>query len=92
MPDHTVGKTQGLGGLQRGSGHRITSVNVDKLSVSFDSELGDAVRRAAAEAGKPLSAWLAEAAASKLGTEALAPFLDSAALCVRSIANGDGVK
>jgi hypothetical protein len=55
---------------------RIGAVKVDKLSVSFDPELGDAVRSAAAEAGKPLSAWLAEAAASKLRAEALARFLD----------------
>jgi hypothetical protein len=50
-------------------------MKVDKLSVSFDPELGDAVRSAAAQAGKPLSAWLAEAAASKLRAEALAEFL-----------------
>jgi hypothetical protein len=53
----------------------ITLVKVDKMSVSFDAELGDAVRSAAAQAGKPLSAWLAEAAASKLRAEALAQFL-----------------
>ena len=45
------------------------------MSVSFDPELGDAVRSAAAQAGKPLSSWLAEAAASKLRAEALAEFL-----------------
>jgi hypothetical protein len=50
-------------------------VKVDKLSVSFDPELGDAVRSAASRAGKPLSSWLAEAAASKLRAEALAEFL-----------------
>jgi hypothetical protein len=50
-------------------------VKVDKLSVSFDPELGDAVRSAAAQAGKPLSSWLAEAAAGKLRAEALAEFL-----------------
>jgi hypothetical protein len=50
-------------------------MKVDKLSVSFDPELGDAVRSAAAQAGKPVSAWLAEAAASKLRAEALASFL-----------------
>jgi hypothetical protein len=33
------------------------------------------VRSAAAQAGKPLSSWLAEAAASKLRAEALAEFL-----------------
>lgn len=46
------------------------------MSISFDAELGDAVRAAAAETGKPLSSWLAEAAASKLRAEALARFLD----------------
>lgn len=50
-------------------------MKVDKLSVSFDPELGDAVRSAAAQAGKPLSAWLAEAAAIKLRAEALEEFL-----------------
>ena len=45
------------------------------MSVSFDPELGDAVRAAAAQAGKPLSSWLAEAAAGKLRAEALAEFL-----------------
>ena len=45
------------------------------MSVSFDPELGEAVRSAAAQAGKPLSSWLAEAAASKLRAEALAQFL-----------------
>lgn len=46
------------------------------MSISFDPELGDAVRAAAAETGKPLSSWLAEAAAAKLRAEALARFLD----------------
>jgi hypothetical protein len=50
-------------------------VKVDKLSVSFDPDLGDAVRSAAAQAGKPISSWLAEAAASKLRAEALTDFL-----------------
>lgn len=51
-------------------------MKVDKLSISFEPELGDAVRVAAAQAGKPVSSWLAEAAASKLRAEALAEFLD----------------
>jgi len=51
-------------------------MKVDKISISFDPELGDAVRAAAAETGKPLSSWLAEAAASKLRAEALARFLE----------------
>lgn len=50
-------------------------MKVDKISISFDSELGDAVRSAAKQAGKPLSAWVAEAAASKLRAEALDEFL-----------------
>lgn len=50
-------------------------MKVDKMSVSLDPELGDAVRSAALRAGKPLSSWLAEAAASKLRAEALAEFL-----------------
>ncbi len=50
-------------------------MKVDKLSISFDPELGDAVRSAAAQAGKPLSSWLAEAAASRLRAEALEKFL-----------------
>ncbi len=51
-------------------------MKVGKLSISFDPELGSAVRSAAAQAGKPVSSWLAEAAASKLHGEALAEFLD----------------
>jgi hypothetical protein len=52
-------------------------VKVDKISVSFDHELGDAVRAAAGGRGQPLSSWLAEAAASKLRAEALAGFLET---------------
>ena len=47
------------------------------MSVSFDPELGDAIRAAAAHHGKPLSSWLAEAAASKLRAEALTTYLDA---------------
>jgi hypothetical protein len=69
-------------------------VHVDKLSVSFDPDLGDAVRSAAAEAGKPVSTWLAEAAASKLRAEALAAFLASweeghGALTVQEVARAE---
>ena len=52
-------------------------MKVDKLSVSFDAELGDAVRAAARQQGTGLSRWLADAAAAKLRSEALAAFLDS---------------
>lgn len=51
-------------------------MKVDKLSVSFDPDLGDAVRVAAKRSGRGLSAWLAEAAAARLRAEALAEFLD----------------
>lgn len=51
-------------------------MKVDKLSVSFDSDLGDAVRDAARREGSGLSRWLADAAISKLRNEALAEFLD----------------
>jgi hypothetical protein len=52
-------------------------MKVDKLSVSFDQDLGDAVRDAANRAGRGLSGWLAEAAEAKLRAEALGAFLDS---------------
>jgi len=51
-------------------------VKVDKMSVSIDPDLGDRVRTAAKRAGKPLSGWLAEAAAAKLRAEALADYLE----------------
>jgi hypothetical protein len=50
-------------------------VKVDKLSISFDPDLGDAVRGAARHRGSSLSAWLAEAAAAKLRAEALGDYL-----------------
>ena len=52
-------------------------MKVDKLSVSFDPNLGDAVRAAAKRSGSGLSRWLADAAAARLRAEALADFLDS---------------
>ena len=51
-------------------------MKVDKISVSFDPDLGDAVRDAAKRAGRGLSGWLAEAAEAKLRSEALGDFLD----------------
>lgn len=50
-------------------------MTVEKLSISFDAELGDAVRNAAARAGEGVSSWLADAAGTKLRSEALAEFL-----------------
>jgi hypothetical protein len=39
MPDHAVGKTQGLGGLQRGSGHSSVS-RVDGHPAGHSSRQG----------------------------------------------------
>ncbi len=52
-------------------------MKVDKLSISLDADLGDAVRNAAKQAGQGLSGWLAEAATAKLRSDALAEFLES---------------
>jgi hypothetical protein len=51
-------------------------MKVAKLSISFDSKLGNQVREAARKARAPLSSWLAQAAAAKLRTDALEKFLD----------------
>lgn len=51
-------------------------VRVDKMSISLEADLGEAVREAARNAGEGLSSWLAEAAAAKLRAEALEQFLD----------------
>jgi hypothetical protein len=52
-------------------------MKVDKLSISLDPALGDAVRAAASRSGRGVSGWLADAAAAKLRAEALREFLDS---------------
>lgn len=54
-----------------------STMKVDKLSVSFDPDLGDAVRAAARHSGGGVSRWLADAAAAKLRAEALSDFLDA---------------
>lgn len=50
-------------------------MKVDKLSVSFAPDLGDAVRDAARHSESSLSAWLADAAAAKLRAQALTDYL-----------------
>jgi hypothetical protein len=50
---------------------------VDKMSVSFDPDLGEAIRAAAKRSGRGLSGWLADAAAARLRAEALGDFLDA---------------
>jgi hypothetical protein len=52
-------------------------VKVDKMSISMDPELGDAVRLAAERAGASVSAWLADAAAARIRKQALAEFLSA---------------
>lgn len=52
-------------------------MKVDKFSISFDPDLGDAVRAAARDSGGGVSRWLADAAAAKLRAEALSHFLDA---------------
>jgi hypothetical protein len=63
----------------RGQPYRgmVPPMKVDKLSVSFDPDLGDAVRAAARHSGGGVSRWLADAAAAKLRAEALSDFLDA---------------
>ena len=46
-------------------------MGVEKMSVSFDLELGEAIRASAAEGKQSVSAWLAEAAHDRLRLEAL---------------------
>ena len=50
-------------------------MKVDKLSISLDPRLGDDVRAAAERAGMSVSAWLAQAAAARLRSQALAEYL-----------------
>jgi hypothetical protein len=56
---------------------KIATMKVDKMSISFESGLGDQVRDAARKAGTGLSSWLARAAAARLRAEALEEFLDA---------------
>jgi hypothetical protein len=51
-------------------------MSVDKLSVSFDQELGRAVRESAERSGRGLSGWLADAADEALRREAFGQFLE----------------
>ncbi|MGQ0844151.1 MAG: hypothetical protein ACT4QF_08445 [Sporichthyaceae bacterium] len=46
-------------------------MGVEKFSVSFESDLGQAIRDAAADGDASVSAWLAEAARNRLRSEAL---------------------
>lgn len=46
-------------------------MGVEKMSVSFDLELGKAIRASASDSGQSVSAWLGEAARDRLRLEAL---------------------
>jgi len=46
-------------------------MGVEKMSVSFDLELGEAIRTSAGRGNQSVSAWLAEAARDRLRLEAL---------------------
>jgi hypothetical protein len=51
-------------------------MGVAKFSVSFDPDLGDAIRRAAEEEDETVSAWLADAARQRIRNLLLRQFLD----------------
>lgn len=52
-------------------------MNVDRLSVTLESELGTAVRDAASRAGVSVSAWIAGAASERLRHDLLGRALDA---------------
>ena len=52
-------------------------MQVDRLSITLDPEVGRAVREAAARAGTSVSAWLAGAAADRLRNQLLGVALDA---------------
>ncbi len=49
----------------------MRAVGVEKMSVSFDLQLGQDIRASAEAQHQSVSAWLAEAARERLGREAL---------------------
>jgi hypothetical protein len=51
-------------------------MQVDRLSITIDPDLGLAARRAAKRAKMSLSAWIAEATADRVRNEALGHALD----------------
>ena len=52
-------------------------VQVDRFSVTMPPEIGAAVRKAAAQQGRSVSSWLADAAAERLRNELLGAALDA---------------
>jgi hypothetical protein len=51
-------------------------MNVDRLSITLEPQLGAAVRKAAKRAGVSVSAWIADATAARIRNEALRHALD----------------
>lgn len=51
-------------------------MNVDRLSITLDPQLGAAARKAAKRAKVSLSAWIAEATADRIRNELLGQALD----------------
>jgi hypothetical protein len=51
-------------------------MNVDRLSITLEPQLGAAVRKAARRAGVSVSAWIADATAARIRNEALRQALD----------------
>src|ERR1039457_1423959 len=54
-------------------GATMAGMTVRKLSISVPPEVEETIKAAAAEEGKPVSAWLAEAATEKAHAAALRP-------------------
>ena len=52
-------------------------MGVEKMSVSFDRELGNAIKAAASRHSQSVSAWIAEAVRDRLRNEALADTLNA---------------
>jgi hypothetical protein len=52
-------------------------MQVDRLSVAIEADLGRAVREAAAQSGLSLSRWMAEAALDRLRNQLLGVALDA---------------
>jgi predicted transcriptional regulator len=50
-------------------------MKVAKMSISMDSDLAARVRAAAERAAQPLSAWIAEAVAARLRSDAITEYL-----------------
>lgn len=55
----------------------IVCMQVDRISITMEPELGKAVREAAARTGASVSAWLGAAASDRLRNELLGSALDT---------------